>query len=78
MILPPITRVWHGVDVILAVAGMGRKPTMLNAARLAFALVGLAGNIVISRQQLASKEITIEGVKYRRANDELSVRVPRN
>lgn len=62
----PITRAWHIGDVILAGVGVKDKPSLFNVARLAFALVGLAGNVVIERSQLKSDVIEIGGVKWKR------------
>jgi hypothetical protein len=45
-----VTFIWHVGDVALGLVGM-RHPTRFNTARLIFALVGLAGNIVIAQQE---------------------------
>ncbi len=45
-----LTLVWHIGDVALGVVAM-RKPTKFNTARLIFALVGLAGNLVFAQQE---------------------------
>lgn len=62
----PITRLWHSGDVVLGVMGVKEKPSVLNILRLGFALVGLAGNIVIERSQLQQDVIEIGGVKWKR------------
>lgn len=61
----PITRAWHSGDVVLGVMGM-KKPSILNVARLAFALIGLAGNILIEQGQLKQDVIEIGGKHWRR------------
>lgn len=43
-----------------------REPSLLNVARLIFAAVGLAGNIVIEREQLKRDVIEIGGVMWKR------------
>jgi hypothetical protein len=65
----PSTRTWHIADVVLAGAGLKEKRSTLNVIRLAFALVGLAGNVLIERNQLTKEEIEIGGVKWTRYRD---------
>lgn len=62
----PITRAWHIGDVALGILGAKREPSLLNVARLIFAAVGLAGNIVIEREQLKRDVIEIGGVMWKR------------
>jgi hypothetical protein len=62
----PITRAWHIVDVALGIGGTKEEPSLLNVARLIFAVVGLAGNVVIEKQQLKRDVIEMGGIKWKR------------
>lgn len=62
----PVTRLWHGADVVLGFLGVKEKPSVLNVLRLGFALIGLAGNVLIERDQLKKDIIEIGGVKWKR------------
>lgn len=64
----PVTRLWHIGDVVLGVADYKKKPSWFEAARLAFAIVGLVGNVVIERGQLKQDVIEIGGVKWKRVH----------
>lgn len=64
--LLPITRVWHSADVILSGVAVTQKRTPLNIIRLIFALSGLAGNILIERNQLTKDVIRLGGVQWKR------------
>lgn len=62
----PVTRAWHIGDVVLGVADLKKKPSWFEVARLAYALVGLVGNIVIEKEQMKQDVIEIGGVKWKR------------
>jgi len=62
----PITRMWHIGDVVLGGMGAKEKHSFLSMARLVFAIIGLAGNIVIEQEQLKRDVIEIGGVKWKR------------
>ena len=62
----PITRLWHIGDVVLGVMDYKKKPSKFELARLAFALIGLVGNVIIERDQLSKDIIEVGGVKWKR------------
>ncbi len=68
MKLPGKTRVWHAVDVVFGLIEIKRKPNLWTALRLSVALIGLAGNVLIERDQLKCDVIEIGGVKWKRCD----------
>lgn len=46
-----LTRSWHIGDVILCAYAARKTPSGMNTLRVAWAIIGLAGNIVITYQQ---------------------------
>lgn len=62
----PVTRAWHIGDVILGVADFKKKPSWFEVARLIYALVGLAGNIIIEHEQVRSNVIEVGGKRWKK------------
>lgn len=62
----PVTRVWHIIDVGLGIAGVKEKHSFFSVTRLGFAIIGLAGNILIERSQVRKDVIELGGHHWKK------------